>query len=411
MEFCECPQCITHCLTDTNGSQRWGKFISKRTKRKHHIHNLSHPSESLRIQEDYQSELSNPSSTSSIVGGMCDMDFINNDSDTSHQTVIDETSLVFMVALFLAWLHLFCNLSREKCQLARNFIMKIIKRSEKTTQRDSYFDIPKDTQTLINISVPKISLRQTIHCPSCYLLYPTTNVPWKCTYQETINCKPCDSALFVDQHSFRSVRSKGKFRREPYRMMQGDIAGVSTPKSYYVTQSMRKWLEWFLSLDYVEDEIAQWSDKMNNQRNDKIIDIQQGLVWQQMKWASNENMEGSLRLCFSLFVDWFNPRTNKLAGKQQSMGIVCLACLNLPPEMRNKVENVFLAGIMPGPNSPNMTTVSQLLSPLVDDLLDLVGPLEMKTFKHSQGRKIEVRLLTLIGDTGATHKYYPWACT
>ncbi|MBW0480006.1 hypothetical protein O181_019721 [Austropuccinia psidii MF-1] len=187
-------------------------------------------------------------------------------------------------------------------------------------------------------------------------------------------------------------------------MMRGDIAGVSTPKSYYVTQSMCKWLEWFLSLDYVEDEIAQWSDKMSNQSNDKIIDIQQGAAWQQMKWASNENMEGSLRLCFSRFVDWFNPRTNKLAGKQQLMGIVCLACLNLPPEMQNKVENVFLEGIMPGPNAPDMTTVSHLLSPLVDDLLDLVGPPEMKTFKHSQGRKMEVHLLTLIGDTGATHK-------
>ncbi|MBW0462895.1 hypothetical protein O181_002610 [Austropuccinia psidii MF-1] len=59
---------------------------------------------------------------------------------------------------------------------------------------------------------------------------------------------------------------------------------------------------------------------------------------------------------------------------------------------------------MPGPNAPDMKTVGHFLSPLVDNLLDLVGPLEMKTFKHAEGCKIEVRLLTLIGDTGATHK-------
>ncbi|MBW0462894.1 hypothetical protein O181_002609 [Austropuccinia psidii MF-1] len=114
------------------------------------------------------------------------------------------------------------------------------------------------------------------------------NVPWKCTYQETINCKPCDTVLFWDQHNFLSMRSKGKLRRAPYRMTPGDIAGISIPKSYYVTRTMHKWLEWFLKLDNFEDEIAQWSEKIRIQNNDKIVDIQQGIAWQQMRtWKSH----------------------------------------------------------------------------------------------------------------------------
>ena len=36
---------------------------------------------------------------------------------------------------------------------------------------------------------------------------------------------------------------------------------------------------------------------------------------------------------FSLCVDFFNPLSNKQAGKKVSVGLISLVCLNLPPEL------------------------------------------------------------------------------
>ncbi|MBW0548987.1 hypothetical protein O181_088702 [Austropuccinia psidii MF-1] len=86
------------------------------------------------------------------------------------------------------------------------------------------------------------------------------------------------------------------------------------------------------------------------------------------------------------------------------MGIVALSCLNLPPSICHKLPHLFLSNIMPGPQAANMTMISHLLMPLVDDLLHFKDPVEIPTFQRPNGRMIQVRLLTIVGDSGATHK-------
>ena len=56
---------------------------------------------------------------------------------------------------------------------------------------------------------------------------------------------------------------------------------------------------------------------------------------------------------FSLCINYFNPLGNKQAGKKKSIGLISMVCLNLPPEMWYKPENMFLFGIIPGPNEPH----------------------------------------------------------
>jgi hypothetical protein len=38
-------------------------------------------------------------------------------------------------------------------------------------------------------------------------------------------------------------------------------------------------------------------------------------------------------LNFSYYINWFNPLTNKIAGKQVLYGVIMMFCLNLPPEL------------------------------------------------------------------------------
>ena len=48
------------------------------------------------------------------------------------------------------------------------------------------------------------------------------------------------------------------------------------------------------------------------------------------------------RYVFSLCIDYFNPLGNKQVGKKKLIGLISMVCLNLPPEMRYKLENMFL---------------------------------------------------------------------
>ena len=82
------------------------------------------------------------------------------------------------------------------------------------------------------------------------------------------------------------------------------------------------------------------------------------------KCADNEGC-----FLFSFNMDCFNPFQLKQAGRSASMMGLYMVCLNLPLEAHFKLENMFLAGIIPRPNEPLKEEINHFLRPLVDDLL------------------------------------------
>ena len=66
------------------------------------------------------------------------------------------------------------------------------------------------------------------------------------------------------------------------------------------------------------------------------------------------------RYAFVLHVDFFNPEGMTVRGLLSS-GIISMACLNLPSDIRYKPENMYLAGIIPGPKQPSLESLNHYL--------------------------------------------------
>ena len=69
-------------------------------------------------------------------------------------------------------------------------------------------------------------------------------------------------------------------------------------------------------------------------------------------------------------IDFLNSYTNKQAGKKTSVGLISGVCLNIPSSMHYKPKNMSLAGVIPRPKEPPLTTLDHYLKSLVDSLVD-----------------------------------------
>jgi hypothetical protein len=80
------------------------------------------------------------------------------------------------------------------------------------------------------------------------------------------------------------------------------------------------------------------------------------------------------RLVFSFSMDSFNPFHLKEAKQTVSSTVIWLILLNLPPHLRYRPENMFLAGIIPGPKKPSISDINHSIKLLVDVLLEIFDP-------------------------------------
>jgi hypothetical protein len=162
---------------------------------------------------------------------------------------------------------------------------------------------------------------------------------------------------------------------------------------------------------YSRPDIEDYLDKAPIQsRSGRLEDIWDGTILQDflgpdgLPFMQKPPEEG--RLVFGLNMDGFHPHGSREAGKKTTICGIYLVCFNLPPEIRFKMENIFLLGIVPGPHEPSTHEVNHLLRLLVDNLLVLWNPgiFISRTSKHPLGRLIRGALVPVICDLPAARR-------
>lgn len=233
----------------------------------------------------------------------------------------------------------------------------------------------------------------TVHyacCKKCFSIYPPKSkedpqYPTLCTFRETEGSRICGTKLL-----------QGKSRGE----------GV-IPIRRYIYQPLTSWLGRMLSRTGFENRMANPSKPGNYA---EMTDIWHGTAFNDFngpdgKWFF-DSPEEELRLSFSLFIDWFNPYGRKRGGKLSSVGAIYMVCMNLPPHLRYQVENVYLVGIIPGPNEPSLHHLNHILRPLVAELRKFwfTGVFYSRTSQHKFGRLVKCVLIPLVCDLPAIRK-------
>jgi hypothetical protein len=121
-------------------------------------------------------------------------------------------------------------------------------------------------------------------------------------------------------------------------------------------------------------------------------------------FVKRHNNEG--RYVFALNVDYFNPEGLRVRGAKNSCGIISMTCLNLPLNIRYKPENMYLAGIIPGPSEPHLTELNHYIRPLVDDLKTSWerGFSFSRTALHPTGRIAHTAIAAVVCDLPAARQ-------
>ena len=109
------------------------------------------------------------------------------------------------------------------------------------------------------------------------------------------------------------------------------------------------------------------------------------------------------RYAFSLHIDFFNPEGMTVRGASISSGIISMACLNLPLDMRYKPENLYLAGIILGPKQPSLENLNHYIHPLIAQLATSwkQGVQYSRTANHPGGHVIRSAIVLAVCDLPA----------
>jgi hypothetical protein len=303
-------------------------------------------------------------------------------------------ALLVLIYVLVAWLHLVCGLSRaptaQAMKILEAIVFAAVDLGRLANQTEHYptpkpqtsfnlkLTLPHDVRTAMTILSVEPKIIRSICCSKCFAKYDLDSLPQVCLHRESHRSKVCGEKLWTTRSSQAGPRL--------------------VPQRLYSTQDFESWLEFFLSCPGIEELI----DKSYTHHPSAEV---MHCIWDSPAWRSlGAYTTTPCNLTFSYYIDWFNPLTNKIAGKTISCGAIMMFCLNLPYELQHCIENTYFAGITPGPKEPSVTTITAVSDPIIDQFESMWYGKIIRTHRHPNGIQMRAAVLPSIGDLLAIHK-------
>ncbi len=230
-----------------------------------------------------------------------------------------------------------------------------------------------------------------ISCSKCHKLY---------TYEQAVVTEGDKTISRTCNHVRFPNHPQQRMREECGNALMKTVVSADGKKSYlyplktYCYQPLKTSLQRILKRTDVREAML----KKPQFNTDGFFDIHDGRLWKEFKDVNGNGYFSDKRnLAGILNIDWFQP----FERHEHSLGVIYIAILNLPREIRFKKENILLVGIIPGPKEPDLT-VNSYLQPLVNDLLSF-----WKGENLHEGEKLALyrfALLCIASDLPATRK-------
>ena len=273
-------------------------------------------------------------------------------------------------------------------------------------------EVPKDPRRLLTLYNLEPVTHSYVCCPACCYLYPYSVGTTKKRKASTLSSEFLNRVQNVNEDvplvsstptrcTHRRLRS-GAACSEPLFdtiRITGNIYTV--PRFKYETQDLKEWLGWLLSRPAIDEEVFK---AFRKPRKDRMEDMWDGRHLCRILLKKGERFlpgpEDETRLAFSFSMDSFNPYHMKEAKQTVSSTAIWLTLLNLPHHLRNRPENMFLAGVIPGPRKPSLSDVNHSIKLLVDVLLEFFDPgvWFSRTATHREGRRVRAILVPVVSD-------------
>ena len=200
------------------------------------------------------------------------------------------------------------------------------------------------------------------------------------TVKHYVVCSQClDLYDFSDcfhKHGSRLVIKSCKCRSgQPLLKRVISCKGNQTAYPYmvYPYTSLISSLKSLLSRSGLLKECENWRQQnMESVGAQVVSDVFQGQLWREfLECNGTPFLSQKYSIIFMLNVDWFQP----FKHREYSVGVMYLAVMNLPQQLRYKRENL---GIFQGPFEPSKE-INNYLKPFVDELLQLWDGIAIKT--------------------------------
>ncbi|KAF9016539.1 hypothetical protein BDZ89DRAFT_1216320 [Hymenopellis radicata] len=353
-------------------------------------------SRQTRLKHEKQAQAAHASSSESDDAPMPSASVQPSSSNPDPINLNEVLAPVFQLCnILVAWLSLAQGVSRKTA----NVVLKVLRLIQITTLRlvlaaflsagvpasiSTSLDIPQDIRTVYLNGELEPEIIRIISCPKCFKPYLLVNgvAPAVCSYKRSVRAKACGTALWKQRHTRTGTKR--------------------VPALLYSTQSFESWLCFMLSRAPIEDCLRDSFAKYQNRPPlHQMHDVHDSPAWYSLRGF----LRSPYHLVFALYIDWFNPFSNKIAGKKVSCGAIILYCLNLPLEIRFLPENTFIVGMIPGPHEPDVWTISHILESLKNAIIafDLPGKV-LPTYYFPNGVDVASRIIPLIADLLASRK-------